>query len=375
MDHENTYSEASGSGMATLGKPVIKDRLIDHIIKIIQMSHFAVSNSTLASGQLCTFLKKQFDLPENSTCKLLKAGINHTYLVDGIHDKFIYRVYSYQWRTEIEILEEIRLLETLKHNHIAVSYALKDAKGNYIQTLEAPEGQRYGVMFSFAYGEKFHNFPKELHEQAGKIMAQMHAVTHRMTLERVNYTTETLLDDPLKFIGQFLPGDTDEMRYLLSTKEILVKNIEQADKQGLRNGIIHTDIWFDNLNVFQNKEITIFDFDFCGNGWLVQDVAYYILQIRSTERADEEYEEKKTWFLKGYESISPLTTTEKELIPTLALSCYYFYLGIQCRRFENWSNVFLNEAYLKRFINVLVKGWFDYNKMAENGNMTTKTGI
>ncbi|NBA87439.1 phosphotransferase [Emticicia sp. CRIBPO] len=327
------------------------------------MSHFAVSNSTLSANELGIFLKQRFALPENTTCKLLKTGINHTYLVDAGHQKFIYRVYSYQWRTEMEILEEIRLLEELKAHDIPVSYALKDAEGQYIQILDAPEGQRSGVMFSYAAGEKLLNFPKELHEKIGEIMAQMHKVTHDLSLKRVNYGTETLLSEPLKYISQFLSAEADEMGFLLSTREVLLKHIREANTDEIRKGIIHTDIWCDNLNILNNEEVTLFDFDFCGNGWLVQDVAYYILQIKSTEKVNEEYKEKKAWFLKGYESVTPLTATEKSLIPTLAMSCYYFYLGIQCRRYDNWSNVFLNENYLKRFISILLKGWFDYNEM------------
>jgi hypothetical protein len=42
-----------------------------------------------------------------------------------------------------------------------------------------------------------------------------------------------------------------------------------------------------------------------------------------------------------------------------------FYLGIQCSRFDDWSNVFLNETYLKRFINLLVKKYYDENVVAK----------
>jgi hypothetical protein len=47
----------------------------------------------------------------------------------------------------------------------------------------------------------------------------------------------------------------------------------------------------------------------------------------------------------------------------LGVSLYFFYLGIQCQRFENWSNSFLNETYLKRFINLLVKTYYEGNKL------------
>ena len=72
--------------------------------------------------------------------------------------------------------------------------------------------------------------------------------------------------------------------------------------------------------------------------------------------------------LKKYESMTPKSAEEKRLIPALGLSLYFFYLGIQCQRYENWSNSFLNENYLKRFINGLVKKYHDLYKSGEKTN-------
>jgi Ser/Thr protein kinase RdoA (MazF antagonist) len=32
------------------------------------------------------------------------------------------------------------------------------------------------------------------------------------------------------------------------------------------------------------NKVTIFDFDFCGNGWLCLDIAYYILHLHNIEK-------------------------------------------------------------------------------------------
>jgi Ser/Thr protein kinase RdoA (MazF antagonist) len=135
----------------------------------------------------------------------------------------------------------------------------------------------------------------------------------------------------------------------------------KADVSQLRSGPVHMDIWFDNMNITDAGEINIFDFDFCGNGWQCLDLAYYILQLHSTEKDETEREAKKTSFLSGYESVTKITDEEKRLLPMLGVSMYFFYLGIQSQRFDNWANVFLNETYLKRFINLLVKKYYDDN--------------
>ena len=147
-------------------------------------------------------------------------------------------------------------------------------------------------------------------------------------------------------------------------KSFLLKEFKNAAVSQIRQGIVHLDIWFDNLNITDGNKVTIFDFDFCGNGWLCMDIAYYILQLHNIEKYDiNEYQPKIDSFIEGYESVTTISLEEKRLIPILGVSLYFFYLGIQCERYDNWSNSFLSENYLKRFINGLVKRFYDIYKL------------
>ena len=80
----------------------------------------------------------------------------------------------------------------------------------------------------------------------------------------------------------------------------------------------------------------------------------------------KDYQPKVDRFIKGYESVTPISAEEKRLIPMLGVSLYFFYLGVQCQRYDNWSNSFLSENYLKRFINGLVKRYYDIYKLGDN---------
>lgn len=327
------------------------------------MTYFPVTSSTLSTTHLAIFLQEEYDLDENTQCFLIKAGINHTYLIQAGRKKFIFRIYSLNWRTRTEILEEIRLLNLLKQQNISISYPILDKNKNFIQALNAPEGERLGVLFSYAEGDKLLNFSEEVNFSIGKLMAQMHQITQNQTIERINYTPQVLLIDSLKYLEKFLSSDTEEMDFMKNTQQYLLNEFSSTDVRNIRNGIVHLDIWFDNLNISKDNKITIFDFDFCGNGWLCLDIAYYILQVYSTEKDEVICKSKVESFLKGYESLTPISAEEKRILPMLGISIYFFYLGIQCQRFDNWSNTFLNELYLKRFINLLVKKYFDFNNL------------
>nr|WP_294944344.1 phosphotransferase [uncultured Mucilaginibacter sp.] len=325
------------------------------------MPLFPVISSILSASHLAIFLRERYGLSANTSCKLLKTGINHSYLVSDGDDKRVFRVYSLEWRSETEINEEIRLLNLLRDGGVSVSYPLKDAGNSYMQQIAAPEGMRLGVMFSFAEGEKYLNLSVEQHYKIGETMARIHSLTQGLQLQRVNYTPKVVLQDPFEYLGQFLSAGSTEMNWLLSAQKYLLNEIAKADEKQMRKGAVHLDIWFDNMNITKEGQATIFDFDFCGNGWLAYDIAYNILQIHSTERDVTERERKKKSFLEGYESVALISAEEKRLLPVLGVSLYFFYLGVQAQRFDSWSNVFFNETYLKRFIKMLVRIFFEEN--------------
>jgi Ser/Thr protein kinase RdoA (MazF antagonist) len=325
------------------------------------MEKFPVISSTLSADHIGLLVAKKYGLAGHVSCILLKTGINHSYLIEHVSSKFVFRVYSLNWRSDLEIQEEIRLINLLKERGISVSFPIKDVDDDYIQYLEAPEGSRQGVLFSFAEGDKQLNFSADLHFKVGETMAKIHQATLNFNLERTNYNQDIVLRDSLLQLQKFLPADSDEMAWMRSAQQHLIDEITRADRSQLRSGAVHLDIWFDNINITKDGKITIFDFDFCGNGWLCYDIAYYILQLHSTEKEVSQRDLKIESFLKGYESVTKITDEERRLLPILGVSLYFFYLGVQCQRYDNWSNVFLNETYLKRFINLLVKKYFEEN--------------
>ncbi|SEJ20202.1 Ser/Thr protein kinase RdoA involved in Cpx stress response, MazF antagonist [Dyadobacter sp. SG02] len=329
------------------------------------MNVFPVSNSNLSPLHLGIFVQKHYFPEQQVECRILKTGISDTYLITTPGKRYIFRVYSFGWRTLSEISEELRLLRHLRENGISVSYAVPDLGNTFIHSFAAPEGERFGVLFTFAEGEKVLNFDAETHYRVGKLMAEMHLQTKGFALQRISYTEKELLIDSLAQLSRFLPADTEEMRYMKTVQEYLIDELRNADQTQIRTGAVHLDLWFDNMNVTTEGDITFFDFDFCGNGWLCLDMAYYMLQIHSTEKDDDEREVKTAQFLQGYESVTPVSDEEKRLVPILGICLYFFYLGIQSQRYDNWSNVFLNEIYLKRFINLLLKKYFDYHQLGQ----------
>lgn len=208
-------------------------------------------------------------------------------------------------------------------------------------------------------GDKVITYPDAMHTTIGRTMAQLHLYTQGLSLQRTTYTPETLLVQSLPLLHAFMQPGSEELEYMHAVQGKLLDILHHADTSQLRSGAVHLDIWFDNLNI-DGDNITLFDFDFCGNGWQCLDVAYYLMQLHFTEPDNTEFRRKMVAFLQGYESITSLTVEEKRLLPALGTALYFFYLGVQCQRFENYSSIFLSDTYLKRYITMRVKRWADY---------------
>lgn len=328
------------------------------------MTTFPVIASTLSETELGTFIKTKYKLTEDFNCKLFRTGINHTYFISSNETTFVFRVYCYKWRTKIEIEEELELLNLLKKNSLSVSYPITDINGNLIQEINAPEGIRYAVLFSFAKGEKIRFMSNETCYSIGNLLAKIHNVTENKKIERVNYNTEILLNESYNHLKSFFSEELDEMKFLKEIGKKISKKIDESNLLENKNGIVHLDIWYDNLSVNNENEITIFDFDNCGNGLLILDVGYFCKQLFFIEFDKNEYELKTKSFLNGYQKIRNLSENEIELIPEVGASIFVFYLGVQAQRFD-WSNIFLTENYLKMFVG-RIRNWIDYYEQKNN---------
>lgn len=318
------------------------------------MTVFPVTSSTISEKELGEFAKEKYGLSENYDCKLFRTGINHTYFLSDNETKFALRVYSHNWRSKSEIIEELELLNLLSKNNLSVSFPIKDKNGEYIQVINAPEGIRYAVLFSFAKGGKIRFMDTETCFEIGSLMAKIHTLTLNKTIDRISYNKKSLVELPYEHLKQFFPEKLPEMEYI---KEI-ERSFQNSDFDNIQNGIVHMDIWYDNMAVTNEKEITIFDFDFCGNGWQILDVGYFCKQLFFIESDKKQYELKVQNFLRGYLKIKELSDKELQLIPKAGASIFVFYLGIQAQRFD-WSNIFLSENYLKMFVG-RIKSWIDY---------------
>ncbi|UJF29548.1 phosphotransferase [Kaistella sp. 97-N-M2] len=272
-------------------------------------------------------------------------------------------MYCYNWRTKVEIQEELKFLDLLKNNNLSISFPLPDKEGNLIQEINAPEGLRYAVLFTFAVGEKMRFMTKEICYAIGSVMGKIHNITAGKKIDRVSYNFDVLLHDAYHHLNLFFSDELSEIGYIKQLSAKISKRFAQSNLSENQKGVLHLDIWYDNLSVNKENEIILFDFDNCGNGPLILDVGYFCKQLFFIETDKEVYEMKVESFLNGYISERSLSEAELKLIPEAGASVFIFYLGVQAQRFD-WSNIFLTENYIK-MLGARIKNWIDYYELKE----------
>ncbi len=322
------------------------------------MTTFPTIASTLSAKALGEFAKEKYGLPQNYECRLFRTGMNHTYFLSDNKTTYVLRVYSYHWRSKSEISEELNLLNLLNAHHLGVSFPIPDKHGELIQEIDAPEGLRYATLFSFAKGEKIRFLDEETCFSIGVLMAKIHDLTANKTIDRISYDKASLITQPYEHLKTCFSETLPEMKFIKGLGELF----QYTDFENTQKGIVHLDIWYDNMAVTDDKVITVFDFDFCGNGIQVLDVGYFCKQLFHIETDKKTYEQKKKQFLKGYQSIRLLSDHELQFIPKAGLAVFVFYLGVQAQRFD-WSNIFLSENYLKMFYVARLKSWMAYHNI------------
>ncbi|MBV8328008.1 phosphotransferase [Chryseobacterium sp.] len=323
---------------------------------------FPTINSTLSPKALGQLIQQKYKLSDKTECSIFRLAMNHLYIVQDGEQKYVFRVYTHNWRTKLEIEEELKLLAYLKENDRQAAYPIKDKLNEYIQEIEAPEGKRFGVLFSYAKGTKTAKFSPQASFLIGQALAKVHQSTENFGLNRMSYNSENLLTKPVLRIKKFFHKNISEVEFLEKLSAFLTLKIQNINKAEMRSGSVHLDVWFDNLHIDDEKEITFFDFDFCGNGYLCFDISYFLFQLLTTHLNEEEYQEKAESFLKGYETITEISTEEKEFLPFACLAIMVYYISVQCDRFDYWTNIFINEDHLKRMVGNL-KRWMIYNKI------------
>ena len=316
--------------------------------------------------------------PQDCTLKLLNITENATYRVEHEgFETIIMRVHRLAYAQKESIKTEISwILDLRRDTSLHLAKPIKALNGAYVQTVETPEmcEKRNVVCFSYEKGTA----PKDSHddnESIGNVASVMNKIPNRITLPifklaAVSYDKMTKMF-PSSSKGTLSEKDVEMYRLLgeiaatihkhsktwtppefytriewdwdatfgdgwnnfygahyrdtevLSESDfeaidacayLMRKRIEAYGKAADRYGMIHSDLRMSNL-LENGSEITVLDFDDCGRGWYMYDIAGIVGFMEHRPDLQAIIDE----IVRGYKKIMPLSKQDEEEIPTFIM--------------------------------------------------------
>lgn len=264
---------------------------------------FPIQKSTLSAHAIGEHVAQAFDLAEPVRCRLLTQTVNDMYLIETLSTSFVYRIWRHAAKTlnSLETILEVQF--QLSRQDLPVVCPIPLPSGNYLQTLNAPEGQRPAALFSFASGQPAgREITAAQSFVAGQLTANLHLLADTLapSPDLLIHDVEFLLLEPYNVIRNCKATNEEQIESL----EVIVSNLRQRvsnlDKTAPLFGICHGDVHGMNV-LFDEEQVTLLDFDWLSYSWRAWDLAVFVWWIRGVE--DEA--KVKQAFLDGYHSVQP----------------------------------------------------------------------
>lgn len=234
------------------------------------------------------------------------GSVNTLYLLETARGRFFLKIDEV--KGEPEVKREIDLLLFLRRHRFPCPQPVSDKKGRFLHDL----GGKCLSLYRYVVGKTL--TPPELTtpqlKNVGRVLANLHivgreykkSIENRFSFERVAELYRGVreqLPAYLKKVTRILDEEVDYLRHYL--------------EENLSKGIIHGDLFADNL-IFRGERIVgVLDFEAAGRGKFIFDLATAVnaLCYKDNRFVLDAFEA----LMSGYESVHPLSLAEWDAFP------------------------------------------------------------
>lgn len=321
------------------------DRVNDPFYKLARPKQFR----RLAA--LASVAVAQYDLGDTQLVPL-SYGASATYRLTRSGDgaRFLFRIHTPE-RPREEIRSEATWLEALHRDGFVVPQPLSTRSRETVVTVTAPgvPEPRNCTLLTWIEGRFTRKRPTvKLFRGIGSQIARLHSHASRFSLPpgftRPRWDCLSLFDDPAWRMGwgRLTRGQS------IVFHEVAKRFQAVSSELGLGRevfGLVHGDFTLDNVLVHRGN-VRIIDFDDCGFGYFLYDIATLLDRIEWRE----EYRSFRAALLNGYREARVLAT-EHEALLDLFLLVRWVFLGVAFLAAPEHSPA---RAYSPRFLDIVV---------------------
>ena len=224
---------------------------------------------TKISDKDIILINKKFKLGKKIKFQGIKKGIENTnYLLRTDKGKFILTIFEKRVNNS-DLPFFMKLMDLLSLRKIICPKPLKDNYGKYLFKIK----NKRACIVSFLSGKDKNNLTYKNCFEVGKNIAKMHKATKNFKIKRANSMGINKLHPLLNSIN------FKKSKLILSYKEFLFNNLKEIKKnwpKKLPSGIIHADLFVDNIFFKNNKFSGFIDFYFSANDYYAYELAICI---------------------------------------------------------------------------------------------------
>jgi Ser/Thr protein kinase RdoA (MazF antagonist) len=229
-------------------------------------------------------------------------------------------------RTFDYTLGEIEFVRFLTATGLPVAKPVLAESGQFVERIEQGEPGQYFVATAFerAPGHVFDDAPPlreqywkpPLFRELGRIFARLHERARAYKLSNPRLKRQEWHEYDVVDVDRFAPPDEHLVRERTAA---IVGRLQSLPRPADAYGLIHADLHPHNF-CFDEKRITVFDFDNCEYAWFVKDIAvilFYVARAEPPERRDEAAGAFLAPFLEGYREIRACDRAWLKTIPDM----------------------------------------------------------
>jgi len=276
---------------------------------------------TRVNSKDINYIEKNYNIGKIKSFTGIKKGIENTnYLLKTENKKFILTLFEKRVQ-EKDLPFFMNLMEKLNKHKINCPEPQRNKKGGFLIKLKS----KTASIVSFVEGkDKLKLNPKNCYE-IGKNIAKLHIASKKIKLYRKN--SLSLKDWPklLNKIGNKSKIISPNLNSLMKNSFLEIKN---KWPKNLPYGIIHADLFIDNIFFKKNKFHGYIDFYFACNDFLMYEIAICINAL-CFEKKNNKFtfnKKKSTNLIKGYSKIRRITDKEKKTLNILCRGAALRYL-------------------------------------------------
>ena len=272
----------------------------------------------ISIDELNLFLSK-YNIDNINEFSGIKGGTsNSNYLLTADNKKFILTIF--EERTNQENLPfYFDLMNHLNAHDIKCPEVIKDKQGNFSNSIK----QKHAVITTFLTGSSLEKI-KPIHcSNLGLTIAKMHNASEKLNIKRENelgFDKLGIIIEKLKTYKKHI--DYEKLKFIEDEFLFLSREISKD----LPSGIIHADLFPDNIFFEENNLTGIIDFYFSCNDFYAYEIAI-CLNAWCFEDSNNEFNPTKAKYLLGsYNQERKFSNEEVEALPLLARASALRYL-------------------------------------------------